>query len=262
MAETPQEEKLQIRELAKAQRRVLGVLVEKAFTTPENYPLTLKAVTTGCNQKSNRYPITNLSEYDVSEVLDELRKLGLVAVVHTESGRTERFRHYMRHRFTFSEPQLALLTELLLRGRQQVGELRSRASRMVSIDSLDQLRDDLRGLQTLDVIQTSGPLERRGIEVDHNWYAAKEGQTLRTQPLAEGHSQTTTPTATASPPVTAPAASPTVSSQDGERVATLEKLAQELRSENQELRSDLDEIKEEFRKLSDQFDDLRRDLGG
>ena len=262
MAEIPQEEKLQIRELAKAQRRVLGVLVEKAFTTPEYYPLTLKAVTAGCNQKSNRDPITNFSEYDVSEVLDELRKLGLVAVVHTESGRTERFRHYMRHRFTFSEPQLALLTELLLRGRQQVGELRSRASRMVPIDSLDQLRDDLRGLQTLDVVQTSGPLERRGIEVDHNWYAAKEGQTLRTQPLAESPSQTTTPTATASPPVTALVASPAVSSQDGERVKALEKLTQELRSENQELRRDLDEIREEFRKLSDQFDDLRRDLGG
>ena len=102
--------------LTKPQRRVLGVLIEKAFTTPDAYPLTLKAATTACNQKSNRHPLTNFTEPDVLEVLDQLRELGLAGVVHTESGRTERFRHYMRQRFTFSERQLAVMTELLLRG--------------------------------------------------------------------------------------------------------------------------------------------------
>src|SRR3989304_6112713 len=110
-----------ITELSKGQRRVLGVLLEKAFTTPEYYPLTLKAVTTGCNQKNNRPPLTNSPEADTQPVLDELRELGLAAVVHTETGRTERFRHYVRKRFSFTEPQLAIFTELLLRGRQSVG---------------------------------------------------------------------------------------------------------------------------------------------
>jgi uncharacterized protein YceH (UPF0502 family) len=123
-----------VRRLTRAQRRVLGVLIEKGLTTPEYYPLTRKAVTTGCNQKNNRSPLTNYSEDTVEETLDELRQLGLVAVVHTESGRTERYRHFMRQRYPFTETQLAVMTELLLRGAQQLGELRSRASRMVAID--------------------------------------------------------------------------------------------------------------------------------
>lgn len=156
------------------QRRVLGVLVEKAYTTPEYYPLTLKAVTTGCNQKSNRHPVVQFEEHDVQETLDQLGELGLTAVVHPESGRTERFRHLMRRRLTLSEPQLAILTELLLRGHQQLGELRSRAGRMVAIDTLDQLRDELAGLRQMELVQTSGPLERRGVEVDHKLYTDRE----------------------------------------------------------------------------------------
>src|SRR5690606_30207449 len=104
----------------------------------------------------------------------QLREMGLVAVVHTESGRTERYRHYMRKRFTLSEPQLAILTELLLRGRQSIGDLRARASRMVAINSLDELREALRGLMGLHHVVATGDLDRRGVEVDHNFYTAGE----------------------------------------------------------------------------------------
>jgi uncharacterized protein YceH (UPF0502 family) len=166
------------RELSRPQRRMLGVLIEKAFTTPEQYPLTLKAATTGCNQKSNRDPMTNYSEEQVQRFLDELRSLGLVAVVHTEGGRTERFRHYARKVYPFTEPQLAIIGELLLRGRQQPGELRTRASRMVPIDSQEQLRTELSALLEQGYIQANGPLDRRGVEVDHNFYQADEGKTL------------------------------------------------------------------------------------
>lgn len=246
-----------ITELSKPQRRVLGVLVEKGFTTPEYYPLTLKAVTTGCNQKSNRSPVTNDSEDSVFDTLDELRQLGLAAVVHTESGRTERFRHYMRKRFTFSEPQLAILTELLLRGRQQLGELRSRASRMVPIDSLDQLRDELRGLQEMGYLQSSGPLERRGTEVDHNLYRPNENQQLQQlPPEAEPAARTSAP---AGPPS---APRPSTGSDLSPRVAALESTVEELRTENQSLQEEVESLREEFRQLSDQFDDLKRELGG
>src|SRR5689334_17980535 len=93
------------RQLSRPQRRLLGVLIEKAFTTPDQYPLTLKSATAGCNQKSNREPVTSYSEEQVQRFLDELRSLGLVAVVHTEGGRTERFRHYARKAYPFTEPQ-------------------------------------------------------------------------------------------------------------------------------------------------------------
>ncbi len=155
---------------SKRQRRVLGSLIEKAFTTPEYYPLTLKALTTACNQKSNRDPVVNYSEDDVQEIADELRELGVMAVVHTETGRTERYRHYLRKHYNVTEPGLAILGELFLRGRQQLGELRSRASRMVPIDSLEALRSELSTLMESGYVQASGSLERRGIEVDHGFY--------------------------------------------------------------------------------------------
>jgi uncharacterized protein YceH (UPF0502 family) len=152
------------------QRRVLGSLIEKAFTTPEYYPLTLKAMTTACNQKSNRDPVTNYSEEEVQEIADELRENGLVAVVHTETWRTERYRHYLRKHYEVSEAGLAIIGELLLRGRQQLGELRGRASRMVPINSLDDLRNELAPLMQAGYVRASGSLDRRGIEVDHTFY--------------------------------------------------------------------------------------------
>ncbi len=155
---------------SKRQRRVLGSLIEKAFTTPEYYPLTLKALTTACNQKSNRDPVTNFTEEEVQEIADELRENGLVAVVHTETGRTERYRHYLRKRYDMTEAGLAIFGELLLRGRQQLGELRTRASRMVPIDSLEVLRNELTTLMQSGHVRASGPLDRRGIEVDHGFY--------------------------------------------------------------------------------------------
>ncbi|HUG90008.1 MAG TPA: DUF480 domain-containing protein [Planctomycetaceae bacterium] len=243
-----------VRELRKAQRRVLGVLVEKALTTPEYYPLTLKAVTAGCNQKSNRDPVTSFSEEQVLETLDELRELGLAAVVHTESGRTARYRHYMRHRYSFTEPQLAILTELLLRGRQTPGELRARASRMVAIENLDQLRDALAGLVEQGYAQTSGPLERRGVEIDHTFYPMSEGRTpLHDTGAGPAEEPATLELEQRARAPFAAAARPSPASE-----GTLE----ELRRESRELREEIEALRDEFRALDQRFEELRRDLGG
>jgi hypothetical protein len=241
-----------IAELKPRQRRVLGVLVEKAFTTPEYYPLTLKAVTTGCNQKSNRDPVVQYSEDEVYESLDQLRQMGLAAVVHTESGRTERFRHYFRKRFTLSEPQIAILTELLLRGRQQLGELRGRASRMVPIDTLEQLRDELAGLLQLKLIQSSGDLERRGIEVDHNLYTERERpqHTLAGGPRIERHDS--------AEPLRQPPPRPAETSADA---STLRAEVDRLRCSNDELHDAVSRLEETVADLQRQLESLKRDLG-
>ncbi len=172
------EEKNQIRQLTRLQRRVLGTLMEKGFTTPDQYPMTLKGATTGCNQKSNRDPVTEYSEAEVADALEQLRTLGLVAEVFTDGGRAPRYRHYIRHKFDFTETQFAVLCELLLRGRQQPGELRTRASRMVRIDSQDHLKADLLSMQAKGFVQSTGSLERRGVEVDHTLYLPKENMTM------------------------------------------------------------------------------------
>ena len=230
-----------VRELSKAQRRLLGVLVEKAFTTPDQYPLTLKAATSGANQKSNRDPVANYSENAVWDALDQLRELGLVAVVHPESGRTERFRHYMRKRFPFSEPQLAIMTELMLRGRQQLGELRSRASRMVSIESLDELRRELTGLQELGYVQASGSLERRGIEVDHTLYTNDEKNRL--------------------PEMLTPTVSETPEIFPDESKALPGAIAVDHSQEISQLREEVESLRNTVEELKDDLSDLRRSLG-
>jgi uncharacterized protein YceH (UPF0502 family) len=264
MLDEPQQDAPPITELSKGQRRVLGTLLEKAFTTPEAYPLTVKALTSGCNQKSNRHPLTEYSEDDVLEVLDQLRELGLVAVVHTETGRTERFRHYMRKRFTLSEPQLAVLTELLLRGRQSVGDLRARASRMVSIESLDDLREALRGLMEQKFVQADGALERRGVEVDHSFYAPSENKKLAWNAgLNEDdgrRTETSAPTRAAGPSSTA-SVSPPSAARPAERQPDFAAVSQ-LREENAELRSRVDSLESEVARLKGVVDDLVRDLRG
>lgn len=225
-----------VKVLSKSQRRVLGVLIEKGITTPEYYPLTLKALTTGCNQKNNRSPLSEYSEDDVLRAVDQLRELGLAAVVHTESGRSERYRHYARKRFPFNEAQLAIMTELWLRGRQSVGDLRTRASRMHDIPTLEQLRDELKSLQAAGYIQANGPLEVRGIEVDHNFYKPDEGKTLAAGDFASPREEADH----------APRSTPTASVPDS-RIAALEQSVADLSTQ--------------LSKLAERFEALRRELG-
>jgi len=110
-------------------RRCLGVLVEKAKTTPDSYPLSLAGIITGCNQKSNRDPKMDVDEGDALLALDELREAGAVREIQG-SGRVTKFRHAAYEWFGVDSPGSAIMTELLLRGPQTLGEIRTRASRM------------------------------------------------------------------------------------------------------------------------------------
>lgn len=228
------------RQLSRGQRRVLGVLLEKAFTTPDVYPLTVKACTSGCNQKNNRDPVTHYSEEQVRDILDELREAGVASVVHTDGGRAERFRHYMRKRYPFSEVQLAIITELLLRGQQQPGELRTRASRMVSIESQEILKSALSDLQAQGFVQSNGPLDRRGVEVDHTFYLAGENQKLA--------------------PVSGEQASS--ESQEAPTRASVASYSDEtLHRQQTEMAAQLNELQDKVAQLADQVSELRRALG-
>ena len=248
--------------LSSRERRVLGVLIEKGLTTPEYYPLTLKALTAGCNQKSNRAPVVNYDEETVEDTIESLREKKLVATVHTESGRTERFRHYVRHRFEITEPQIAVLAELLLRGRQQLGELRSRANRMVPIESLDILREAVTGLIAMQGAQASGDLNRRGIEVDHALYTdAEHTRDPEKRMTADPEVEDDLPTATeptAPPPTAAPAPPPV----DDGRLAALDRAQAELREENRALRDEIDTLNDALRALREDFESFKSDLGG
>ncbi|MDP6446593.1 MAG: DUF480 domain-containing protein [Pirellulaceae bacterium] len=160
-----------------AQRRVFGVLVEKAKTTPDAYPLTLNSATTGCNQKSNRSPQTNYSPDNVQETLDSLRGLGAVAEVQT-GGRMAKYRHYAYEWLGVDKTELAVVAELLLRGPQSLGELRGRAARMEAIADLAALRPVIDGLIEKELVIELSPAGR-GQLVTHGLYPVDELQRVR-----------------------------------------------------------------------------------
>lgn len=116
--------------------RILGCLMEKELTTPENYPLSLNALTNACNQKSNRYPVVSLDEPAVAQGLERLQKKGFARKTHSGGGRVPKFLHALLDRFDLSRQEMAVLCELLLRGPQTVGELRTRGERMAGFENL------------------------------------------------------------------------------------------------------------------------------
>lgn len=137
-------------ELTATEARVIGCLLEKQVTTPEQYPLSVNGVVTACNQKTNREPVMNLSESDVQEQLDNLVKRHFL---HTVSGFGNRVTKY-EQRFCNSEfgnlklsaAEVAIITTLLLRGAQTPGELRSRASRMYEFSDMAEVESTLENL--------------------------------------------------------------------------------------------------------------------
>jgi uncharacterized protein YceH (UPF0502 family) len=153
-------------------RRVLGVLVEKAKTTPDAYPMTLNGIVTGCNQKTNRDPVTNYSEEDVEAALEELRQVGVVAEVQG-TGRVPKYRHYAYDWLGVTAVEMAVMTELLLRGEQTVGELRGRAARMEPIADLNALKPVLESLKQKQLVLDLSP-PGRGQVVSHNLYKERE----------------------------------------------------------------------------------------
>jgi uncharacterized protein YceH (UPF0502 family) len=109
--------------------RVLGCLIEKERTTPEYYPLSLNALASACNQKTNRDPVLALDEAEVARGLEQLRSAGL-AMQSAEGSRVARYAHNVAAKLQLDAAEVALLAELLLRGPQTAGELRARAERM------------------------------------------------------------------------------------------------------------------------------------
>jgi uncharacterized protein YceH (UPF0502 family) len=163
--------------LGRVERRVLGVLVEKAKTTPDAYPLTLNSLTTGCNQKSNRDPQMNLEPHQVETALEKLRHMSAVIEV-SGGGRVPKYRHLIYEWMGVDKTEAAVMTELLLRGAQTVGELRGRAARMASIPDLAALQPVLESLTQKKLIISLTP-PGRGQVVSHALYLPDELEKVR-----------------------------------------------------------------------------------
>ncbi|MCX8975084.1 YceH family protein [Citrobacter portucalensis] len=139
-------------ELTATEARVIGCLLEKQVTTPEQYPLSVNGVVTACNQKTNREPVMNLSESDVQEQLDNLVKRHFLRTVSGFGNRVtkyeQRFCNSEFGNLKLSAAEVAIITTLLLRGAQTPGELRSRASRMYEFSDMAEVESTLENLAT------------------------------------------------------------------------------------------------------------------
>ena len=162
------------RPLTKTERRIVGVLIEKAKTTPDQYPLSLNALVNGCNQKSNRSPQMNLQESQVEDTLVQLRQESAVGEVQG-GGRVPKYRHYMKEWLGVSGPEMAGMAELLLRGEQTMGALRGRSNRMTNneIPDVAALRPVLESLMQKRLVVPLTP-PGRGQAVTHALYQADE----------------------------------------------------------------------------------------
>ncbi|TWT74193.1 YceH family protein [Allorhodopirellula solitaria] len=200
-------------------RRCLGVLIEKAKTTPDSYPLSLAGIVTGSNQKSNRDPQMNVSEDDALLALDELREVGAVREIQG-SGRVTKYRHAAYEWFDCDSPGAALMTELMLRGPQTVGELRTRASRMHPFVDLSATQAEVDSLVSQGLVFAVTP-PGRGQTFAHTLYTPSERQHL----AAKVEKQTGS---TASPPASTPAAAPSPAPASAANESRIDKIQQRL----------------------------------
>jgi hypothetical protein len=152
--------------------RVLGSLVEKELTTPQQYPLTIAALVAACNQASNRDPVVNYDEETVLSALDDLKAQRLVRFVLPSHGRSAvRYRQVLDEALALDAKPRALLGVLLLRGAQTAGELRARTDRMAEFDGLDEVARELERLASLDEPLVSS-LGRRPGQKEERWDCA------------------------------------------------------------------------------------------
>jgi uncharacterized protein len=259
--------------LGAIERRVVGVLAEKAKTTPDVYPMSVNGICTGCNQKSNRSPLMQLEPSQIEESLDRLRELGAVGMVEGY-GRVQKYRHYLYEWLGVDKIELAVMSELLLRGDQTVGELRARASRMEPIADLAALKTVLDSLKAKGLV-ISLTLEGRGHAVTHALYKPREIEALKARyaagaPVAPTEEEelaavVATP-GTASPaPVPAerrplPAAPPSAAGS-----TELEAIRRELSSLRQQVaqfQEELDEVRQAQSHTADDLRGLKESLGG
>jgi uncharacterized protein YceH (UPF0502 family) len=252
--------------LGSVERRVLGVLIEKAKTTPENYPLSLNSLRAGCNQKNNRAPLMQLEEDQVEEALETLRKIGAVAQIQG-GGRVDKYRHLAYEWLGVEKVELAVMAELLLRGTQTVGELRGRAARMEPIKDLGELQPTLDSLQAKGLIVYLSP-PGRGSLVTHALYLDRELEKVQREAGAAQLAE--------APPARAESGAPsstTISRHEthalghdagGSTLRAPNSQSGDVSRELQQLRDELASVKRELTAMRGEFDntaeELRRDL--
>ena len=204
--------------------RVIGSLIEKELSTPDHYPLSLNALTSACNQSSNRDPVMALEEGAVMQAIDTLRRQGLVRSIQAIGSRVPKYQHLLAEAGELTRAELAVLCVLALRGPQTQAEVRTRAARLMAGDDSTGIDSALEALIAREPQPVVARLPRRPGQKEPRYAHLLGGD------VAEADDE-------------APLASPVTST---DRLAALEELANELRNEVADLRAQLGEFRKQF----------------
>jgi len=197
--------------------RVLGCLIEKQRTTPDQYPLSLNALRLACNQSTNRDPVVEYDEREIKAALDRMSNRGWTRFASGASSRALKYRHLLDEALSLSNAEISVLAVLMLRGAQTVGELKQRTERMHRFESLPAVAETLDGLASRELVTR---LERRPGQKEERWAQLLGGAA----------------------PDEAPAAAPAapVESPEPDRIAAIEARLERLERAFEELRGNPD----------------------
>ena len=227
-------------ELTAPEQRVLGCLIEKRWTTPEQYPLSLNALRLACNQSTNRDPVSTYDETTIREAAQRLSRYGLARLASGHNSRTIKYRHLCEEALSLDRPHLALLAILLLRGPQTPGELKLRSERLAPIASLDEVERLLGELSERAYARRLG--RRPGQKED------------RFEHLLGGADDTAAASAPAAPSPLAPAAVPAPASMSAAPAApTSSRAPDDLRDRVTALEAEVQRLEGELARLRDEL---------
>jgi uncharacterized protein YceH (UPF0502 family) len=218
-------------QLTAVEVRILGALIEKESTTPDTYPLSLNALTTACNQTSNRDPVMELADDAVRWAVNNLRQQSLVRAIQPSDSRVMKFQHLVREKLAVEDDALAVLCVLMLRGPQTTGEIRTRTGRLAEFSTLADVEATLAALVARELV---AELPRRPGQKEARFTHLLSGP-------VEGASEgelSVLPAPTAATIASTPAVDP--------RITALEATVDDLRRELEELRAQFDAFKREF----------------
>lgn len=211
--------------------RVVGSLIEKQLTTPEYYPLTLNSLMHACNQISNRDPVVAFDEKAVAQALESLREKNLAYVFYGSDSRVPKYKHVMPEIFHISQPEVAVMCVLMLRGPQTIGELRGRTGRMYEFADLAEVESTLENLAKREDEPLVAKLPRQAGKKDSRYAHLLSGEiAVEEQPVRE------------------PRVEPVVREvrAENERITQLESEVVGLHSELAELQKQFEEFKKQF----------------
>jgi len=212
--------------LSPVEVRILGALVEKEATTPDNYPLSLNALTNACNQTSNRDPVMDLDENAVRNAVNSLRQQSLVRAVQQSGSRVMKFQHLVRERLDLDAPALGVMCVLMLRGPQTSGEIRGRTNRLAEFTSVADVETVLESLSGQGLVVQ---LARRPGQKE-----ARYAHLLWGAPAADATDDAVSPN------------EPLPQERGEDRLSSLETAVADLRGELADLRAKLEDLMRQF----------------